>query len=128
VVGIYTGLRILAEVLALRWENVDLVKGFVTVEAAYAKGRQTDTLPINRVVIEALTRLKATARGECVFVSRNGELFKTVRTAFTDARKRVNLTDVTPRTFRYAFASGLGMCARQGTQRFKQWSPGENRR
>jgi len=108
-VGIYTGLRILAEVLTLRWENVDLIRGFVTVEAAYAKGKQTDTLPINRIVIEALTWLKATARGEWVFVSRNGEPFKSVRTAFTNACKRANLTGVTPHTLRHTFASRLGM-------------------
>jgi integrase len=33
-VGIYIGLRILAEALTLRWENVDLVRGLVTAQAA----------------------------------------------------------------------------------------------
>jgi integrase len=59
-----SGLRSLAEALTLRWENVDLESGFLTVEAAYAKGKQTDTLPINRILVDALARLKRTAVNE----------------------------------------------------------------
>jgi integrase len=43
-VGIHTGLRIIAEALTLRWENVDLVQGLLTVEAAYAKNKETETI------------------------------------------------------------------------------------
>ncbi len=108
-VGIYTGLRVFAEALTLRWENVDLMRGFMTVEAAYAKGKQTDTFPINRIVIEALARLKASATNDWVFVSRDGAPFKSIRTIFTTACKRANLTGVTPHTLRHTFASRLGM-------------------
>ena len=38
-VGIHTGLRILAEALTLRWEKVDLARVFLLVEAAYAEGK-----------------------------------------------------------------------------------------
>ena len=108
-VGIYTGLRILAEALTLRWENIDLQNKILTVEAAYAKGKQTDTLPLNRILIEALTRLKGTAKGEWVFVNRFGKPFQSIRTAFENACRRANLTDVTPHTLRHTFASRLGM-------------------
>ena len=108
-VGIYTGLRIFAEALPLRWVNIDLVRGFLTVEAAYAKGKVTDTLPLNRILIEALTRLKATATSEWVFVNRFGGRFKSIRSAFETACRHANLSGVTPHTLRHTFASRLGM-------------------
>ena len=108
-VGIYTGLRILAEALTLRWENIDLQRGYLTVEAAYAKGKQTDTLPLNHILVESLTRLKAMATSEWVFVSRSGQPFKSIRTAFENACKSANLADVTPHTLRHTFACRLGM-------------------
>jgi integrase len=108
-VGIYTGLRIFAEVLTLRWENIDLAAGFLTVEAAYAKGKQTDTLPINRMLVEALAQLKASAASEWVFVNREGKPFKSIRTAFENACRNAKLQSVTPHTLRHTFASRLGM-------------------
>ena len=108
-VGIYTGLRILAEALTLRRENVDLESGFLTVEAAYAKGKQTDTLPINRILVEAIARLKKTAVNEWVFVNRYGQPYRSIRTAFENACRHAKLADVTPHTLRHTFASRLGM-------------------
>jgi hypothetical protein len=52
-VEIYTGLRNLAGGLTLRWEKVDVARGSLTLEAAYAEDKQTDTLPVNRVLVEA---------------------------------------------------------------------------
>jgi integrase len=57
-VGIYTGLRILAEALTLKWENIDLQRAYLTVEAAYAKGKQTDTLPLNHILVQARHHLQ----------------------------------------------------------------------
>ncbi|MBP1599655.1 MAG: integrase [Acidobacteria bacterium] len=108
-VGIYTGLRILAEALTPRWENVDLAAGCLTVEAAYAKGKQTDTLPINQILVEALARLKKTPVNEWVFVSRSGQPCRSIRTAFENACRHAKLADVTPHTLRHTFASRLGM-------------------
>lgn len=95
--------------LSLRGENVDLVRGFITAEAAYGKGKQAERLPINRKVIKMRARLKARNKGEWVFVSRHGRTFKSIRTAFTNACKHANLPDVTPHTLRHTFASRLGI-------------------
>jgi integrase len=46
-VGIHTGLRIKSEALALQKTDVDLVRGFLTVQAAYAKNGRTRTVPLN---------------------------------------------------------------------------------
>jgi len=69
----------------------------------------TDTLPLNRILIEALTRLEATATSEWVFVYRFGRRFKSIRSAFETACRHANLSGVTPHTLRHAFASRLGM-------------------
>jgi integrase len=37
ILGVHTGLRIQAEALQLRWEDVDLKRGLLVVQAAYAK-------------------------------------------------------------------------------------------
>jgi len=45
--GLYMGLRVGAEVLTLKKENVDLDNGLLTVEAAYSKNGKTQTMPIH---------------------------------------------------------------------------------
>ena len=45
------------------------------------KSKQTDTLPINRMLVEALDQLKNPATNGCVFVNRDGKPFKSIRTA-----------------------------------------------
>ena len=47
------GLRIAAEVLTLKKENVDLENGLLTIEVAYSNGR-TQTMPIHSCLIDRL--------------------------------------------------------------------------
>ncbi len=56
-VGIHTGLRIKSEALTLQKQDVDLARGLVTVQAAYAKSGKTRTVPLNHVVKAALARI-----------------------------------------------------------------------
>jgi len=107
--GIYAGLRIQAEALTLRWENVDLVGRLVTVEAAYAKNGESRTIPLNSVLWEALNRLKQDSKSEFVFLSQKGKSFRSIRTAFTTACRNANLRDVSPHVLRHTFASRLAM-------------------
>jgi len=44
-VGDHAGLRIQSEALTLRWADVDLRRGLLTVQAAYAKSGQTRPSP-----------------------------------------------------------------------------------
>jgi len=107
--GLHTGLRIHSEALTLKWENVDLGRKVLTVEAAYAKNRETTTVPINSVLLEAFERLSRVGQGDYLFLNRQGKPFKSIRTAFTTACRHANLRDVTPHTLRHTFASKLGM-------------------
>ena len=54
--GIYTGLRVRAELLELRWDAVDFSRNHLTVYfySAYAKNRESCSIPMNSLVREAL--------------------------------------------------------------------------
>ena len=97
--GLHTGLRLNAEALQLRWEDVDLRRGQLTVQAAYAKNGKTRTVPLNSVVRAALDRLPRTE--DLVF--RHGSLGK----AFRAACRKAGITGVTPHTLRHTFATRL---------------------
>lgn len=105
-VGLHTGLR-RSELFALRWADVDLERGQVTVQAAYAKNGRTRTVPLNRVVRDALARLRASATGDHVFPGRRGALRSSIRTAFARACQRAQVHGVTLHTLRHTFASRL---------------------
>jgi integrase len=108
--GIHAGLRIQAEALTLHRQDVDLARGLVTVQAAYAKSGQTRTVPLNRVLRAALAPWKErVTAGEHLFARKDGSAYKSIRTAFKTACKGAGLSDVTPHTLRHTFASRLAM-------------------
>jgi integrase len=108
--GIYAGLRVESEALTLRRPSVDLKRGLLTVESAYAKSGKARTIPLNRPLRAALAALLAQERaGEWVFVTREGSPFRSIRTAFQTACRRAGLKGVTPHVLRHTFASRLVM-------------------
>lgn len=109
ILGTNTGLRLRAEALTLRWEDVDLKRGFLTVQAAYAKSGQTRTIPLNSPARLALDRLKTFAQGELVYSKPNGTPYKNIRKSFAHVCKQSGLKDVTLHTLRHTFASRLAM-------------------
>jgi integrase len=109
VVGLHTGLRIKSEALALQKADVDLVRGFVTVQAAYAKNGRTRTVPLNSTVRAALAKAIETAPGPYVFGRRDGTRLQGVLKGFKAACERAGLADTSPHTLRHTFASKLAM-------------------
>ncbi len=109
-VGLHAGLRVRAEALSLTWENVDLRRGLLTVQAAFAKAGKTRTVPINSVLRAALAERKAMAQGEHVFTRRrDGKPLRALRTVFMNAVAAAKLEGVTPHVLRHTFASRLAM-------------------
>jgi len=102
--GIHTGLRLKSEALTLRWLDVDLGRRTVTVSAAYAKSGQPRTVPLNSVLLAALTRLPQIS--EFVFAKPNGKPYHAIR-GFRAACRRAGLTGVTPHGTRHTFATRL---------------------
>jgi len=110
-VGIYAGLRLLSEGLTLRWVDVDLKRGLVTVPAAYAKSGKTRTVPLNSTLRAALGALRerTSPAAEYVFGRPDGSPYRSIRTTFQTACRRAGLADVTPHVLRHTFASRLAM-------------------
>jgi integrase len=110
-IGCNTGLRIGAELLALQWPSVDLVRNTVTVEAAYSKNGESRTVPLNSRAIAAFQALSQTRRGPFVLSKPNGNPYKDIDAAFRKARQAADLagTGVTIHTLRHTFASNLVM-------------------
>lgn len=108
-VGTNCGLRIQSEALQLRWEDIDLRRGLLTVAAAYAKNGRTRVIPMNKPVREALANLQKTAKGDLVFARVDGLPFRSVKTTFKTACRKADLSGVTPHTLRHTFCSRLVM-------------------
>jgi integrase len=109
-VGIHAGLRTQAEALTLRWPDVDLKRGLLTVQAAYAKNGTSRTVPLNSVLRDAFAKLRERVAGDVVFVGRGGKPLRSIRNLFELAREKAGLgDDVTPHTLRHTFASRLAM-------------------
>lgn len=97
--GVYCGLRLKSEGLTLRWQDIDFVRGTVTVQAAWAKTGKTRTIPMNSLVREALGRLPK--KSEWVFTKPNGTPYTAVR-GFDKARQTAGLIDLIPGTEKFA--------------------------
>jgi len=109
--GLYTGLRIQSEALTLRWRDIDFMRGKVTVSAAYAKNKEMRAVPLNSILLDALRQLKdSSAKSElddAVFLNRDDQPYRSIRTAFATACRQAGLTKVTPHVLRHTFASCL---------------------
>jgi len=110
-VGIHAGLRLLSEGLTLRWADVDLKRGLLTVLGAYAKSGKPRTVPLNTTLRAALAKQRQDAGEgqEWVFARQDGQPYRSIRTTFHTACKRAGLADVTPHVLRHTFASRLAM-------------------
>src|SRR5262249_54445397 len=86
--GIYAGLRIQAEALTLKWDNINLERKLLTVEAAYAKNGETETIPMNSKLVEAFQRLRKQRTSEFAFAKQDGRPYRSIKTAFTTACRR----------------------------------------
>jgi integrase len=108
-VGLHTGLRIKFEALLLQVTDVDLVRGLVTVPAAYAKNGRSRTVPLNSVVRAALARAIEHRPSGYVFVRKNGQPYRSIRKGFGLACEAAGLRDLSPHVLRHTFASRLAM-------------------
>ena len=135
-VAAYTGMR-LGELLALRWEDVDLQRRLLIVHRAISAGvegptksRQARALPLADVAAAALARLADrgdyTRRDDYVFCSRLGRRLdrSAVRRRFTRARDAAGLRPLRFHALRHAAGS---LVAREAGAHFVQAFLGHSR-
>lgn len=123
--GIYAGLRIPSEVLSLKKTYVDIKRGFLTIEGAFAKNGKTETIPLNPKLREALAGIMAKPnRSEFVFVRENGNPYKSIQNIFRKAVDKAGLSNLTPHAMRHTFASRLGEmgCDIRTIQELGRWA------
>jgi integrase len=135
-VAAYTGMR-LGELLALRWEDVDLKRRRVTVHRAVSAGiegptksRQARSVPLADAAASALARLADrgdyTDRDDYVFCSRLGRRLdrSAVRRRYTRARDATGLRALRFHALRHAAGS---LVAREAGAHFVQAFLGHSR-
>lgn len=103
VAALHTGGR-LGELLALRWEDVDLDRRVITFRRETTKARRQRIVPISPTLEEALRPLRLKHPWRPVFRFR-GEGLRSVRRAFVAARRKANLPGLLFHTLRHTFAS-----------------------
>jgi integrase len=102
VVAINTGMR-RGELLSLRWEEVDLRTGTITVKQS--KSGRVRHVPLNKTAQEALSALPGSHAGQ-VFLYR-GSPIQDVKTAFLKAVKRAGISRCRFHDLRHTFATRL---------------------
>ncbi len=76
ITALYTGMR-KGEILTLKWENVDLESGLITIDQTNSKSKKMRRIPINSVVRRLLLEQKLKCAGnEYVFLSSKGTPYK----------------------------------------------------
>jgi integrase len=100
-----TGLRI-GEIFSLRWSNVDLKKGILSVFAS--KTQTIREIPINSETRNVLEAWWLGKKNEGVFYNpQTGKPFVDLKTGFALACRKAGIVDVTWHTLRHTFASRL---------------------
>jgi len=101
--ALHTGGR-LSEVLALRWKDVELERGLVVFRKETTKSRKERIVPLSPELTSRLREIRRRAPEEHVFGFR-GEAIRSVRTAFSRARKKAELPGLHFHDLRHTFAS-----------------------
>ncbi len=100
-----TGMR-KNEILTLKWENVDIEKGFIMVEET--KNDENKIIPINKLLQETLNSVKYSSPKENVFTFK-GKPIQDIKTAFNAALRRSGLDKFVFHDLRHTFATNLVM-------------------
>jgi integrase len=106
VTALNTGMR-KGEILALKWEQVDLRHGFIFLTDT--KNNERRDIPINQTLRDTLEILPRHITSPYVFWQGKGERYMDVRRSFRSALKRAGIKDFVFHDLRHTFASHLVM-------------------
>jgi integrase len=84
-----------SEIITLKWSNVDMGNGVITLEQSNTKSKKTRRVPINSALRKLLLEQRLKGGGnEYVFLSEEGKPYKdhaSLKGAFERARRRANI-------------------------------------
>jgi integrase len=106
--ALLTGLR-RANLLNLRWEQVDLDNGNLFIAAEETKGKRDLKLPLAPEAVELLRNQTRHPESDFVFCKGNGEPYKYIYGGFREAIKKAGIKDCTLHTLRHTVGSHLVM-------------------
>lgn len=109
-ISLGTGLR-RGELFNLKWSDVDLVGGDLTVRGVTAKSGKTRHVALNVDIVDVLTswRAQATGAGKYVFTGHAGRPFNNVNKAWSSVLKAAGIANFRWHDMRHDFASSLVM-------------------
>lgn len=102
--AVQTGLR-QANVLGLRWSNVDLTRRIVWVDAEDTKGNEALTVPLNNVAWAVLDELTDNENDFVFTYANRDQAISEVKTAFKAACVRAGVPDFTWHGLRHTWAT-----------------------
>lgn len=107
--ALHTGFR-RGELLSLRWSDIDLENGLITVQAGYAKNGERRAIPISRT-LRAVLEGSHVERSNThhVFRNRHGGSYLSPTRGFVRAVERAGIIDFRFHDLRHTFASRLVM-------------------
>ncbi len=116
VMALNTGCR-KAEILNLRWDQVDLKHGFILLDMAMTKNGERREIPINGTLRENLESLFAGTKERprrldipwVFYDNKTGKPYKDVKRSFITACKKIGIKDFIFHDLRHCFASYLVM-------------------
>jgi len=106
ITALNTGMR-KGEILALRWQDVDLENRKVTVRNA--KNNEARVIPINQTLYQELSNLSGQSDGEYVFTNGDDRPIGDIKKGFSAALKRARISDFHFHDLRHTFGSHLVM-------------------
>ena len=105
--ALQTGMRV-GEILGLKWENVNLEKHEILIKAEASKSGKARIIPITSTLSYELEKLRGNFPGNDQFVFLyKFRPVKSVNLAFTNARRRAGIKDLTFHDLRHTVASRL---------------------
>ena len=110
ITALYTGMR-KGEILTLKWENVDLEKGLITIDQTNSTSKKMRRIPINSVVRKLLLEQKLKRAGsKHVFLSSKGTPYKrhdSLKRAYSLALKKAEIEGLRFHDLRHTAATRM---------------------
>ena len=104
-VALNTGMR-RGEIFDLKWKHVDFEVG--SIHIADSKSGKSRDIPMSKVLMQTMKRIRTSAKGDFVFSSPEGIRLKTkMKTAWDKTRERSSMTDIRFHDLRHTFGSHL---------------------